>query len=355
VVVAGPGRTFATNGLGLGANARIDEALAPNSAGRIGPISHWFGRRKPRDLPLRFEPSTSRVQGLAARLGTTAAVDAQVAVDSTAINVRAGRVGRSVDVTALQTGLETLPGRLRVSTIAVPPRVSTAEAVAAATLARRLIGTARTLVVGADAYVLSSVQLREALAVRRVEQGFAIGFDPVRLERWLPASTSPQDAALRVEGERVRVIEGVPGRTVDVRATAAALVDPTRATVVAPVVLQEPKITAAALESLGIRERISTFTTRYPPGQPRVVNIQRASAVIDATIQQPGETFSMNEVLGERTVAKGYVPAPQIVGSSFADSVGGGISQVATMLYNGAFFAGLELIEHQPHSLYIDR
>jgi vancomycin resistance protein YoaR len=67
------------------------------------------------------------------------------------------------------------------------------------------------------------------------------------------------------------------------------------------------------------------------------------------------ELFSMNEVLGERTIAKGYVPAPQILGNTFADSVGGGISQVATTLYNGAFFAGLELIEHRPHSLYIDR
>ena len=45
----------------------------------------------------------------------------------------------------------------------------------------------------------------------------------------------------------------------------------------------------------------------------------------------------------------------QIAGNGYADSVGGGTSQVATMLYNGAFFAGLELIEHQPHSLYIDR
>ena len=48
----------------------------------------------------------------------------------------------------------------------------------------------------------------------------------------------------------------------------------------------------------------------------------------------------MNEALAERTIAKGYVAAPQISGSSFVDSVGGGISQVATMLYNGAFFAG---------------
>ncbi len=101
---------------------------------------------------------------------------------------------------------------------------------------------------------------------------------------------------------------------------------------------------------------VSEFTTYYPPGQPRVVNIRRAAAVIDGTILPPGATFSMNKALGERTIAKGYVPAPQIgAGNSFVDSVGGGISQVATMLYNGAFFAGLELIEHQPHSLYIDR
>ena len=63
----------------------------------------------------------------------------------------------------------------------------------------------------------------------------------------------------------------------------------------------------------------------------------------------------MNEALGERTISKGYVAAPQISGNSFVDSVGGGISQVATTLYNAAFFAGLELIEHQPHSIYIDR
>jgi hypothetical protein len=48
-------------------------------------------------------------------------------------------------------------------------------------------------------------------------------------------------------------------------------------------------------------------------------------------------------------------PPPAIVGDRFVDSVGGGISQVATMLYNGAFFAGLELVEHQPHTIFIDR
>lgn len=63
----------------------------------------------------------------------------------------------------------------------------------------------------------------------------------------------------------------------------------------------------------------------------------------------------MNEKLKRRTVRRGFVPAPQISGSRVVDSVGGGISQVATTLYNAAFFGGLDLIAHTPHSFYISR
>jgi vancomycin resistance protein YoaR len=102
-------------------------------------------------------------------------------------------------------------------------------------------------------------------------------------------------------------------------------------------------------------ELVSSFTTRYEPGQPRVTNIRRAAQLLDRTVLAPGETFSMKDALGERTAAKGFVPAPMISGGRLVDSVGGGISQVATALYNAAFFAGLELVAHTPHSFYIDR
>ena len=102
-------------------------------------------------------------------------------------------------------------------------------------------------------------------------------------------------------------------------------------------------------------ELVSSFTTRYTAGEPRVLNIQRAAALLDGTVLPPGETFSMNEALGERTVGRGFVPAPMISGGRVVDSVGGGISQVATTLYNAAFFGGLELIRHTAHSFYIDR
>jgi vancomycin resistance protein YoaR len=100
---------------------------------------------------------------------------------------------------------------------------------------------------------------------------------------------------------------------------------------------------------------IAEFTTRYPCCQPRVTNIKRAVQILDGQRIAPGATFSLNEALGERTAERGFVPAPMISGGAFVESVGGGISQVATTLYNAAFFAGLDLVDHTPHSIYISR
>ena len=100
---------------------------------------------------------------------------------------------------------------------------------------------------------------------------------------------------------------------------------------------------------------VSRFTTYFEPGQPRVVNIRRAARLLDRRVIYPGHVFSMNTALGRRTRARGFVPAPMISGGVLVNSVGGGISQVATTLYNAAFFAGLRLITHTPHSFYFSR
>jgi vancomycin resistance protein YoaR len=102
-------------------------------------------------------------------------------------------------------------------------------------------------------------------------------------------------------------------------------------------------------------EVVGQFTTRYPCCQPRVTNIKRAVQILNGQRIAPGATFSLNEALRERTTQRGFVPAPMISAGVFVDSVGGGISQVATTLYNAAFFAGLELVDHTPHSIYISR
>ena len=74
-----------------------------------------------------------------------------------------------------------------------------------------------------------------------------------------------------------------------------------------------------------------------------------------ASLSQPGERFSVNDFVGERTREKGFVSAGTIQQGHFKDDVGGGISQFATTLFNAAFFAGLEFDDYQSHTIYISR
>jgi len=77
---------------------------------------------------------------------------------------------------------------------------------------------------------------------------------------------------------------------------------------------------------------------------------------VDGTVIGPGEQFSLNGVAGERTTANGYKPAPTIgEGNKLIDTVGGGVSQFSTTAYNAAYFAGLQIDSHTPHSFYISR
>src|SRR5205085_9294040 len=106
---------------------------------------------------------------------------------------------------------------------------------------------------------------------------------------------------------------------------------------------------------LGITGEVSTFTTMHPAGQPRVTNIHLAANVLNNTVVEPGQTFSLNEKLGPRTPEKGYVKAPILVEDGFGEDYGGGVSQLTTTLYNAVFFGGYADAEHSPHHFYISR
>ena len=116
----------------------------------------------------------------------------------------------------------------------------------------------------------------------------------------------------------------------------------------------EPAVTAKDARKLN--SLIGTFTTAYQPGQPRVKNIQRIARTVDGTLIPAGGQFSLNGKVGSRTEAGGYVEAPFIAeGNKLEPSIGGGVSQFSTTLYNAAYFAGLKIDLHVPHSLFIDR
>lgn len=109
------------------------------------------------------------------------------------------------------------------------------------------------------------------------------------------------------------------------------------------------------LAETGIRELVGEFTTYFTSGQDRVTNIRRIAELVQGAVIAPGETWSVNDHVGRRTEAKGFVPAGVIYLGKFQEDIGGGVSQFATTLFNAAFFAGLDFGEYQAHSIYISR
>ena len=115
------------------------------------------------------------------------------------------------------------------------------------------------------------------------------------------------------------------------------------------------------IEVTSYPEQLASFTTYYAAcSNCRVTNIHLIGDTVDEAIVQPGEVFSINEYVGQRTKAKGYVEAGAIIGGKLVSSghpanIGGGTSQFATTLYNAVFFAGLEDVEHRPHSVWFSR
>lgn len=116
-----------------------------------------------------------------------------------------------------------------------------------------------------------------------------------------------------------------------------------------------PAVETSQIQGLGIEEVVGTFTTTFDCCQTRVTNIQRMAQDVDGRVVKAGETFSLNDAVGERTVENGYVDAGQIVGGRMVNIVGGGTSQFATTMYNAAFFSGFDDVEHQPMDYYAPR
>ncbi len=111
----------------------------------------------------------------------------------------------------------------------------------------------------------------------------------------------------------------------------------------------------AELESLGIIEEVATFTTNHDCCQGRVQNIQRMAEIVRGHVIRPGELFDLNEITGRRTTANGFVAAGAIAEGVIEPQIGGGVSQFTTTMFNASFFAGLEFVEYQAHSIYFSR
>ncbi|MGN1420751.1 MAG: VanW family protein [Eubacterium sp.] len=95
----------------------------------------------------------------------------------------------------------------------------------------------------------------------------------------------------------------------------------------------------------------ATYSTYYVNNANRTTNLKIASKAISGTIINPGETFSLNKVVGPRTAAKGYKEAPVFTGGDGVENgLGGGICQVASTMFNCVLNANLTINERHQHS-----
>ncbi|MEV8633422.1 VanW family protein [Streptosporangium sp. NPDC051023] len=170
---------------------------------------------------------------------------------------------------------------------------------------------------------------------------------------------APREPTFEITGNRPKLIPGRKGQGIDdvklAEDVATLLTKGGDRTIQVALTSVEPKVSDAEARALGIKEKISEFTTPYVCCPPRVTNIRALAKIMDGYIVKPGETFSLNGVIGERDTARGFVPAPMIQGGRLIDSVGGGISQFVTTMYNAVFFGGLEDVQHVAHEFYISR
>ena len=139
----------------------------------------------------------------------------------------------------------------------------------------------------------------------------------------------------------------------------AALASPTR-TLVVPGKTTDPAFTTADAKKLGITQLIgqedpNDSATPHPCCAPRVHNLDLITGIVNNAIVLPGQVFSVNAFVGERTAARGFVLAPEISGGAEKQAIGGGVSQFATTMFNAAYFSGMKIIEHHPHSFWISR
>ena len=124
-------------------------------------------------------------------------------------------------------------------------------------------------------------------------------------------------------------------------------------TVSIPMVCVKPEILG---DEAYFRDELGYCETKHTNNENRNTNLTLACAALDGVILQPGEEFSFNGTVGERTKEKGYMPAAAYSGTRTVNSTGGGVCQVSTTLYNAALIADMEIvfrINHGYRSSYI--
>ncbi|WP_137991045.1 VanW family protein [Streptomyces vilmorinianum] len=369
----------ATAGLSVDVRQTVDRAADP-ARGPATVIGRLFSSDE-RDVEpvVSFDEAEARTaMAETARTYDRATVEGSVSFKAGQVVTVQARDGQKLDVDgAVDTLRANYPERVAENPVALPtavfrPKVGEAET------ARFLneFGTPAmsgpvTLTVDGKSLRITPTTLGAHLTVKADAKGRLVPTldaqglirDPAVARPLDAVATGPVEAKLGVEedGRVVVLSDGRPGHVVSAKALGDAVLpllpkkgEAARTGPVATELIQ-PVLTRASVAEMGIKDRMSTFTVDFPTAPYRTINIGRAVELINGSVVKPGEVWSFNRTVGERTKANGFVDGTMILDGQYHSAPGGGVSAVATTVFNAIFFAGVKPVEYGAHSFYIER
>lgn len=352
----------------------IDYAASVDAAGAgasWSPKRQWdyFAGGEDTDAVVRVDEELfdDRLTALSKGLGTPPK-DGQVRFTAKGVETVPPVAGEAIDAESAREKITDafLSGtdEVTLQVTAAQPEVDAADvAEAVKTFAEPAMSAPVTLAFGKNNVALAPARFAAALSMEPDNGVLVPAVDQAALTRLVQSATSegkPVDATVRLVKGRPRVVPAKPGVEFDPAQVAEVFqglltwpAGQRSGTVDAKV--KEAAFTTEDATNLKIVEKVSEFTTHYPHADYRNINIGRAAELIDGTVLKPGEEFSLNRIVGERTAENGFTEGYVISDGILKKDLGGGVSQMATTTFNAMFFAGLKDIQHKPHSFYIDR
>jgi vancomycin resistance protein YoaR len=371
VTLGRTGRTFTLEPAESGLALDIPGTLDGVTGFTLNPVAIWQHLTGTVDRPVLTTVDAERLTASVAARAKASEVgpkDGAVSFADGKATPVAAVTGVAVPVEPLVRQVEAAYPRMRAVTAEVtltPPGVTQQELDAAMTsFATPVMSGPVTLVAGSATAALPPEKFGAALSMQAgAEGGLSPVIDKGKLgtivtEALATVLPTAQDARIVIENNAPKVLPSVEGVSVDPTAAAdvvAAALTATDRTARLAATVSKPKLTTGAAKALGVKELVASFDSRFPYNPSRTANLVTASNTINGTLLKPGETFSLNGILGERTEAKGYREGYVIESGRLVKGVGGGISQVSTVVYNLAWFSGATLVEHTPHAFYISR
>jgi vancomycin resistance protein YoaR len=245
----------------------------------------------------------------------------------------------------------------------VAPAITQATVDATYAQAQRVVSGPLELQVAGQTVTLPVSTLTSAARITPTGGLLPITFDGTALREYILSNTEellevPNDAYFEFVDGVPTIMGGEHGTTIDASDLAIAVQEVAVSSgrqMVVEVIEQGPAISRASLEAMGINEIIGSISTPAPGTQARTNNLIRGGEILTGQIIMPGEVFSIIEALGPINAENGFAHANVIVGGQFVPGMGGGLSQLATNAYNAAYFAGFEIIERRPHTVFLPR